>query len=106
VFSIITRALLHPMNELVAATRRVSEGDIDTPVGVVSGDELGTLASTFNRMLANLRGHERDLRASQARIVAASDEARRRVERDLHDGAQQQLVLLGLKLGLIERRAV
>jgi signal transduction histidine kinase len=39
-----------------------------------------------------------DLIASRARIVAASDEARRRLERDLHDGAQQRLVSLRLKL--------
>jgi signal transduction histidine kinase len=39
-----------------------------------------------------------DLLASRARVVAAADESRRRIERDLHDGAQQQLVTLGLKL--------
>jgi signal transduction histidine kinase len=39
-----------------------------------------------------------DLMTSRARIVAASDEARRRIERDLHDGAQQRLVALALKL--------
>jgi len=39
-----------------------------------------------------------DLAASRARIVAASDETRRRIERDLHDGAQQRLVTLGLGL--------
>lgn len=39
-----------------------------------------------------------ELIASRARIVAASDEARRRLERDLHDGAQQRLVSLRLKL--------
>jgi signal transduction histidine kinase len=39
-----------------------------------------------------------DLIASRARVVAASDEARRRIERDLHDGAQQQLVTLALGL--------
>jgi signal transduction histidine kinase len=38
------------------------------------------------------------LHASRARIVAAADEARRRIERDLHDGAQQRLVSLALKL--------
>jgi signal transduction histidine kinase len=43
-----------------------------------------------------------ELRASRARIVAASDETRRRIERDLHDGAQQRLVSLGLKLRLAE----
>jgi len=39
-----------------------------------------------------------ELAASRARIVTASDEARRRIERDLHDGAQQRLVSLGLEL--------
>jgi signal transduction histidine kinase len=39
-----------------------------------------------------------ELMASRARIVAASDEVRRRIERDLHDGAQQRLVTLALKL--------
>ena len=39
-----------------------------------------------------------DLAASRARVVAASDETRRRIERDLHDGAQQRLVSLALEL--------
>jgi signal transduction histidine kinase len=39
-----------------------------------------------------------ELMSSRARIVAAADEVRRRIERDLHDGAQQRLVTLGLKL--------
>jgi hypothetical protein len=39
-----------------------------------------------------------ELIASRARIVAASDEARRRIERDLHDGAQQRLIALALRL--------
>jgi signal transduction histidine kinase len=43
-----------------------------------------------------------DLTASRARIVAAADDTRRRIERDLHDGAQQRLVSLGLKLRLAE----
>ena len=43
-----------------------------------------------------------ELVASRARIVAAGDEARRRLERDLHDGAQQRLVSLGLELRLAE----
>ncbi|MET0731412.1 MAG: sensor histidine kinase, partial [Solirubrobacterales bacterium] len=43
---------------------------------------------------------EQELKASRARIVAAADEARRRLERDLHDGAQQRLVALALNLRL------
>jgi signal transduction histidine kinase len=43
-----------------------------------------------------------ELIASRARIVAAADDARRRIERDLHDGAQQRLVSLGLQVRLAE----
>jgi signal transduction histidine kinase len=39
-----------------------------------------------------------ELTASRARVVAAADETRRRIERDLHDGAQQRLVSLSLAL--------
>jgi PAS domain S-box-containing protein len=45
-----------------------------------------------------------ELRASRARIVAAADAARRRIERDLHDGAQQRLVTVRLQLALARRR--
>ena len=46
-----------------------------------------------------------ELKASRARIVAAADQARRRFERDLHDGAQQRIVSLGLELGAIQASA-
>jgi signal transduction histidine kinase len=46
-----------------------------------------------------------DLRASRQRLVAAQDEERRRLERNLHDGAQQNLVALRVKLGLAEAMA-
>jgi signal transduction histidine kinase len=46
-----------------------------------------------------------ELKASRARIVTAADHARRRFERDLHDGAQQRIVTLGLELRAIEASA-
>jgi signal transduction histidine kinase len=48
--------------------------------------------------LAETRDANRALQASRARLVSATDRERRRVERDLHDGAQQRLVALGLRL--------
>jgi len=51
--------------------------------------------------VANAEGRS-DLAESRARIVRAGDEARRRFERDLHDGAQQRLVSLGLGLRVAE----
>jgi len=51
--------------------------------------------------IANVQARA-ELTTSRARIVAAADDTRRRIERDLHDGAQQRLVSLGLKLRLAE----
>jgi signal transduction histidine kinase len=103
IFWLLMRSLLEPVDDLLAATKRVSRGDIRTAVPVVTGDEFGSLAAGFNRMLADLRRHEAELQQSRARIVAAADDARRRVERDLHDGAQQQLVLLGMRVATMKR---
>jgi signal transduction histidine kinase len=51
-----------------------------------------------------LRERVDDLRHARARIIEATDAERRRLERDLHDGAQQRLVALSLTLGLAEAR--
>ena len=49
-----------------------------------------------------LRARLAELQASRLRIVTAQDEQRRRIERDIHDGAQQQLLAIGAKLALTE----
>jgi signal transduction histidine kinase len=59
------------------------------------------LALENERLHAELRAQLAELRASRARIVAAGDAERRRLERDLHDGAQQRLLGLGLALQLV-----
>ncbi len=56
------------------------------------------LALENERLAAEVRAQLEEVRASRARIVAAGDAGRRRVERDLHDGAQQRLVTLALTL--------
>ena len=63
------------------------------------------LALENERLQAEVRARLEDLRASRARIVAAGDLERRRLERDLHDGAQQRLVALALSLRLARMRA-
>jgi signal transduction histidine kinase len=62
------------------------------------------LASQAGLVLRNVRLIE-ELRASRQRLVAAQDEERRRLERNIHDGAQQQLVALTVKLRLLEQLA-
>ena len=56
------------------------------------------------RLDAELRATVAELRASRARIVQAGDEQRRRIERDLHDGAQQRLMALGINLRLLRNQ--
>jgi signal transduction histidine kinase len=67
------------------------------------GEKLVTdLASQAGLVLRNVRLIE-ELQESRRRIVTAQDERARKLERDLHDGAQQQLVAVSVKLGLVEK---
>ena len=63
------------------------------------------LALEVDRLSEEVRTQLREAHASRMRIIEASDAARRRVERDLHDGAQQRLVALGLDLQRAKRLA-
>jgi len=63
-----------------------------------------SIALENERLNAELRARVEELRASRARIVKAGDDERRRLERDLHDGAQQRLVALALNMRLIEAK--
>src|SRR3954471_6437182 len=70
--------------------------------------ELVTTANLtlqHERLHAARRARLEKLRASRARIVAASDRERRTLERDLHDGAQQRLVALALAIRLARRHS-
>jgi PAS domain S-box-containing protein len=58
----------------------------------------------YIRDITDRKAGEAELRASRARIVKAADEARRQLERDLHDGAQQRLVELALDLRMARAR--
>ena len=60
------------------------------------------LALENERLEAELRARIEELRSSRARIVQATDDERRRLERDLHDGAQQRLVALALNLKIAQ----
>jgi signal transduction histidine kinase len=62
------------------------------------------IALKNERLAAELRARVGELSASRARIVGAGDEERRRLERNLHDGAQQRLVALGMQLRLLGPR--
>jgi signal transduction histidine kinase len=56
------------------------------------------------RLQAELRARVEELRGSRARVIEAGQKERQRLERNLHDGAQQRLIALSLRLGLLEKR--
>ena len=101
-------AVQHGGELLGALTVTKRKGEALTPV---EEKLLADLASQAGLVLKNvgltaeLLQRLEDLRASRQRLVAAQDDERRRLERNLHDGAQQNLVALKVKLGLVEMLA-
>jgi signal transduction histidine kinase len=77
-------------------------GSVETgPLPPETEERICDFADLVATAIANAEARA-ELKASRARIVAASDQARRRFERDLHDGAQQRIVALGLGLRTVE----
>jgi signal transduction histidine kinase len=121
----ISSSLTGPVRRIDTRLGEIASGDFGGRVEVPNRDELGTLAFHLNRMSdelarlyhvvesqaaalrdwnatleARVTDQAEELRASRARIVATADAERRRIERDLHDGAQQHLVALAVNLRL------
>jgi signal transduction histidine kinase len=79
----------------------VTIASTDGPLPDQVEDRLAEFTELLGTAIANTQSRT-ELSASRARIVAAADETRRRLERDLHDGIQQRLVSLALKARTIE----
>jgi signal transduction histidine kinase len=88
--------VVHGGDLLGAISVRMPKGE---PVRPAGQQLVADVASQAGLVLSNVSLVE-DLRASRQRLVAAQDEARRRLERNIHDGAQQDLVALAIKLRL------
>ncbi len=84
--------------ELAGVRRNGIEVPVELTITEAVVDGRPTFAGHI-RDLTERRRAERDLMASRRRVVTAGDEARRRLERNLHDGVQQRLVSLALLLG-------
>jgi signal transduction histidine kinase len=94
----LTRAIIQPVRQVAVMAGRLAAGDLTARIPEGGVGEIGVLERSFNTMAASLERNRQELDASRARIVAAGDNARRRIERDLHDGTQQRLVSLVLDL--------
>ncbi|MEA2931234.1 MAG: hypothetical protein QOI56_19 [Actinomycetota bacterium] len=106
---VLFRALIKPLVVLAATAGRVAGGDADATFVRGGNDEIGLLARSLEHMRLELRSRleliakqAADLRESSQRIVAAQDDERQRLARDLHDGIQQQLVVLRMQVGMLQ----
>jgi signal transduction histidine kinase len=91
--------VVHQGEELGAITLRMTARD---PMNPTKEQLVRDVASQAGLVLRNVRLIS-DLRESRRRIVTAQDERAKRLERDIHDGAQQQLVALAVRLRLAEQ---
>jgi signal transduction histidine kinase len=101
--SVVVRHQGEVLGALTVTKRR---GESLTPIETKLMDDLAHQAGLVLKnvgLTADLQARLVDLRASRQRLVAAQDDERRKLERDLHDGAQQYLVAIKVKLGLAER---
>jgi signal transduction histidine kinase len=89
-------ALLKPRNEPLTQAEDKLLQHLASQAGLVFRN---------GRLTAELQATIDELRASRRRLVGAQDAERRKIERNLHDGAQQQLVALSIQLGLLEQSA-
>ena len=76
----------------------------EDPELVDAARDAAAIAIENEQLQAESHARQAELRASRERLVAAGDEERRRLERNLHDGAQQRLVAVSLQLRMIESR--
>jgi signal transduction histidine kinase len=98
-------AVRHQGELLGALSVTKRPGESLTPIELGLLDDLAHQAGLVLKnvgLTSELLARLEELRASRQRLVAAQDEERRRLERNLHDGAQQNLVALKVKLGLAE----
>jgi signal transduction histidine kinase len=98
----------HQGIELGALSIVKRKGDPVTPTEQKLIDDLAHQAGLVLRnvgLASELRNRLGELRSSRQRLVRAQDEERRRIERNLHDGAQRHLVALKVKLGLAQQLA-
>jgi len=99
----LTKILTHPIEELVALTRRIQQGDFSARTPVHAHDEIGDLATAFNDMTASLAQKEAARQKLLRQVIAAGEEERKRVARELHDHTGQALTSLIAGLTALEK---
>ncbi len=90
--------LVRPLVGLSRTATRIAQGDLQANFAAPRDNEIGRLAMALQQMTGELQGKTRRLQEASKRLLVAQQEERQRVARDLHDGMQQQLVVLAVKI--------
>jgi len=105
----VAQLLTRPLRQLSQTATQIARGDLDASFEQARDDEVGRLGSALEQMrqavrsqLGVIRSQASALQAAAGRIVGAQDEERRRISHALHDGVQQQLVMLRLRMKVAE----
>ena len=100
---LLATVLTRPLSRLAEAARAVGRGELSQKVPVYSRDEVGQVAVAFNAMTEKLREKEEERSQLLAKVIAAQEEERKRIARELHDDAGQALTSLLLGLTHLEQ---
>jgi signal transduction histidine kinase len=107
--TVLTWILTRPILELVEAASAIAHGDFSHRVRRWANDEIGDLAEAFNQMSVELertdelRGEREQLRKQLLEsVIAAQEEERRRIARELHDGTSQNITSMIVGLRMLE----
>jgi signal transduction histidine kinase len=106
----LTRPVTRPLRALTETATAIAGGDLDRDFQTDRRDEVGQLAEALEQMRRGLGaqleviGRQADaLQDATRRMVQAQDQERQRIAQDLHDGIQQQLVVLRMQVGAARR---
>jgi len=106
----LARVMTRPLVSLTATATAIAAGDLDRSFDIDRTDEIGRLADALERMRRGLRSQLLVIRRQAAalqdaarRMVGVQDAERQRIAQDLHDGIQQQLVVLRMQVGAARR---
>lgn len=102
---VMANNLTRPILSLSRAAGQVAHGNLDARAEVISADEVGRLAATFNDMTENVQHRTDQLRHLASELTRAEQSERRRLAQLLHDHLQQLLVGAKMQIGILRDNA-